>query len=75
MGVIPKRSTKGNDDLNKAAQACCDLAIEQCRGHSSQIIKDLLFNFIQRIQAHDATNTDTNTTPSNTTADPDAMQS
>jgi COP9 signalosome complex subunit 5 len=36
------------DDLSKGAQACCELAIEQCKGHSNQVIKDLLFNLIRR---------------------------
>lgn len=40
-----------NDELSKGAQACCELAIEQCKGHSSQIIKDMLFNFIVKQEA------------------------
>lgn len=39
------------DDLSKGAQACCELAIEVCKGHSSQVIKDLLFNLIQKQEA------------------------
>ena len=41
----------GNDDLSKGTQACCELAIECCKGHSSQIIKDIIFN---RIVAQEA---------------------
>jgi COP9 signalosome complex subunit 5 len=37
-----------SDELTKGAQACCELATEQCKGHSSQIIKDLLFNYIRK---------------------------
>jgi len=37
-----------SDDLTKGAQACCDLAIEQCKGHASQLIKDMLFNCLMR---------------------------
>lgn len=40
-----------NDDLSKGTQACCELAIECCKGHSSQIIKDIIFN---RIVAQEA---------------------
>lgn len=41
----------GADDLSKGTQACCELAIECCKGHSSQIIKDIIFN---RIVAQEA---------------------
>jgi len=37
-----------NDDLQQQADACDQLAIEQCKGHASQIAKDLIFNLIQR---------------------------
>mmetsp|Transcript_7466 Transcript_7466/g.8472 ORF Transcript_7466/g.8472 Transcript_7466/m.8472 type:complete len:344 (+) Transcript_7466:24-1055(+) len=41
------RGQKGgeqNKELNQAAKEASDLAIEQCAGHSSQIVKDFLFN-------------------------------
>lgn len=44
----------GASDLTLGAQACCEIAIETCKGHSSQIIKDILFNAIlQREQKID----------------------
>lgn len=41
-----KKSNK--EDLHVGAQACSELAIEQCKGHCSQVVKDLLFNYLQR---------------------------
>lgn len=41
-------ATGASDELTKGAQACCELAIEQCKGHASQMIKDLLFNYIRK---------------------------
>lgn len=36
------------DELTKGAQAFSELAIECCKGHSSQVVKELLFNAIRR---------------------------
>jgi hypothetical protein len=41
----------GASELTKGAQACCEIAIETCKGHSSQIIKDILFNALKRQEA------------------------
>ena len=41
------------DELTKGAQACEELAIEVCKGHSSQIIKDILFNHLRKTHIGD----------------------
>jgi len=38
----------GKDDLSQGTLACSELAIEQCKGHCSQMSKDLLFNYVRR---------------------------
>jgi len=43
----------GKDDLSQGSLACSELAIEQCKGHCSQMSKDLLFNFLKRINMLD----------------------
>jgi len=43
----------GKDDLSQGTLACSELAIEQCKGHCSQMSKDLLFNFLKRINMLD----------------------
>jgi len=43
----------GKDDLSQGTLACSELAIEQCKGHCSQMSKDLLFNFLKRINMVD----------------------
>jgi len=45
---------QGRDELAQATQACADLAIEQCKGHASQISKDLLFNFLKSQEKRDS---------------------
>jgi len=39
-----KKQPGGKDDYSQSTLACSELAIEQCKGHCSQIAKDLLFN-------------------------------
>jgi len=34
----------GNKNVDQGTKAMCELAIEQCNGHASQISKDLIFN-------------------------------
>lgn len=46
-GNIPNKLT---DDLSKGSQACSELAIEMCKGHCSQLSKDLIFNLIKKMQ-------------------------
>jgi len=39
---------KGKDNvLTQGVQACSELATEQCKGHSSQLCKDILFNALK----------------------------
>lgn len=59
-GMVPHRAGRrrrdgggagtggATDELTKGAQAFSELAIECCKGHSSQIVKELLFNAIRR---------------------------
>jgi len=44
MGGGAGRRLPGKDDFTQATLACCELATEHCKGHASQIAKDLLFN-------------------------------
>jgi len=48
MGFGRRGGGRGNN-FTQATQACCELAIEQCQGHSSQVSKMLLFNEFESI--------------------------
>jgi hypothetical protein len=45
-----KGGKKGDSKLAEAAQACSELATEQCCGHFSQISKNLIFNYLEAQQ-------------------------
>jgi len=38
------RGNKAKDALAQGVQSCSELAIEQCKGHCSQLVKDIIFN-------------------------------
>ena len=39
----------GGDEMQQASVAGSEIAIEQCKGHSTQVVKELLFDFVQRV--------------------------
>ena len=39
----------GGDEMEQASVAGSEIAIEQCKGHSTQLVKELLFDFVQRV--------------------------
>ena len=38
----------GADDLEKGSAAGSEIAIEQCKGHATQMVKEMLFDLIMR---------------------------
>ena len=38
----------GGDEMEQASVAGSEIAIEQCKGHCTQVVKELLFDFVQR---------------------------
>jgi len=44
LGYYGHRKKGKHDDFTEVTTSCAELAIEQCKGHSSQITKDVLFN-------------------------------
>lgn len=49
-GGTSAKGRKGDSKLSEGAQACAELATEQCCGHFSQISKNLIFNYLQNQQ-------------------------
>jgi COP9 signalosome complex subunit 5 len=46
------KSGKGKDTaLNQGVQATSELAIEQCKGHCTQVCKDIVFNHVKAVMA------------------------
>jgi COP9 signalosome complex subunit 5 len=46
------KSGKGKDTaLNQGVLACSELAIEQCKGHCTQVCKDIVFNHVKAAMA------------------------
>ena len=39
----------GGDEMEQASVAGSEIAIEQCKGHCTQVVKELLFDFVQRV--------------------------
>jgi len=44
LGYYSHRKKGKHDEFAEVTQSCAELAVEQCKGHSSQILKDVLFN-------------------------------